>query len=522
MASILPISKSSRGGHDDRDALRQAIELRKRAAKAAADHRTAIDRARDLVVAAERRAERAARGVEEAKAESTRLAVEAIRTGSDDTGAGIVRAARAVEVQELDAVEMARAALAQLQASTVDVDAALMEAGVNITIAVNNLLLPLGRDAFEKLKALDAERYRLAVLLRFVQETNHEKVVSSPLGSTHQLLLEKKLHGVLDGLCSELSDHFSRSIVPDAAATRAWQAVREELRSNADAPLPTLCMSSPSRSRPMSLPSRLRARYARRRDTVVVKTSQLAPRIFRMLPTGAGHGVTVAEIVTRLGGRSTEDSVRRILKRLVAAKLVAGGANRKLADRRAQLFHRLDGAAFSHEALASVKAAPPRQPQTGTAILAQVFDAVPIQPDAVSVSQIVSAIDRTPETIRRLLKALMQARLVERKIGRAPLFYRMPGVVFSETALTGAAPQVKMRIGNWYRDGFGNLVRQIKGEAADDDDPSTTVRRHGQAGGLATARARTMRKRKSKLASRTRSARPTPAGEAKGMERIAG
>jgi hypothetical protein len=237
--SILPMkSAQHRGGHDDRAALREAIQAQKRTAQAAADHRAAISRARDLVTKAERGAERAARGVEEAKAESTRLAVEAIRTGREDTGAGIVRAARAAEVHASDAVEMANAALERLQLSTADVDGALFEAGVNIGIAINELILPIARDAFEKLRALDAERHQLAVLLRFIQEVNGERISSSPQGTTHELIMEDKLRSVLDGLCAELSKHFARSVVPEMATLAPWRDTRERLREDADAALP--------------------------------------------------------------------------------------------------------------------------------------------------------------------------------------------------------------------------------------------------------------------------------------------
>jgi len=51
-------------------------------------------------------------------------------------------------------------------------------------------------------------------------------------------VLERKLHGVLDGICSELSNHFSKSIVPDIRSLAPWRAVREELRENPDVPLP--------------------------------------------------------------------------------------------------------------------------------------------------------------------------------------------------------------------------------------------------------------------------------------------
>jgi hypothetical protein len=73
MASILPISKSSsRGGHDDRSALRAAIAAQAAAKDAVVKHRAAVDRARGLVADAERKAERARAGIAEAKSENAR------------------------------------------------------------------------------------------------------------------------------------------------------------------------------------------------------------------------------------------------------------------------------------------------------------------------------------------------------------------------------------------------------------------------------------------------------------------
>jgi hypothetical protein len=241
IASIVAHREQRGGGGRERDALREALAVRAAAKLDAACHRTAVDRARDLVSAAERKVARAAKGVEEAKAESTRLAVEAVSLGRDDvSGAGIVRAARAGEVQEQDGCDMARAVLAQLQSSTPTVDGAVLEADVAVSMAVNAVLLPVARAAFDRLKEIDRERYQIMGMLRHVQEANREKVSSSPLGSTHMLALERKLHAVLDGLCKELSDHFGRSLVPELRDLAPWRDAREQLRVDADAKLPAL------------------------------------------------------------------------------------------------------------------------------------------------------------------------------------------------------------------------------------------------------------------------------------------
>jgi hypothetical protein len=70
MASIASIAQHREqhgGGGHERDALRAALAAHAAAKKNALCHRAAVDRARGLVAAAERKVARAARGVEEAK-----------------------------------------------------------------------------------------------------------------------------------------------------------------------------------------------------------------------------------------------------------------------------------------------------------------------------------------------------------------------------------------------------------------------------------------------------------------------
>src|SRR5262249_30960551 len=96
-AAVISRLPSKRGRDDgrDRDPLRAAIARRAEAADAITRHRDAISRARQLVTAAERKAERSARAISEAKSEHARLMADAIVSGDDDVagGTGIVRAA---------------------------------------------------------------------------------------------------------------------------------------------------------------------------------------------------------------------------------------------------------------------------------------------------------------------------------------------------------------------------------------------------------------------------------------------
>jgi hypothetical protein len=241
--SILPMKTPQRGGgQGDRTALKRAITARQKAAEAVVKHRDAITRLRGALASADKKAEKAREGIAAANAMRAELiADDAVSGGGGDipSASGVARAARAAEAEAHDEAAATAAALARLQAASASIDGALLEAGIDVTIAINSLLLPIAQRAFARLKEIDAERFALATLLRAVQEANTEKVLSHPLGSTRAIISEDRLHSVLDGLCRELSDHFGRSIVPDAASTRAWQSVREELRTNADAVLPT-------------------------------------------------------------------------------------------------------------------------------------------------------------------------------------------------------------------------------------------------------------------------------------------
>ena len=246
-ASVTSISNPSprRGGSggNERAALEAAIRERARAADAVQAHRSAIARARSLVSLAERRLEKAARGIEEAKQENGRLMAEAIAAGDDDAngGAAIVRAARAMEVSGLDHVETARAALRRLQAQSANVDAALIEATNNIDVAINNLLTPVVRAALERARQLDAELNRHLALLRFMRELGHERSPQLPEDLSREIRMGRALDQSLL-ICEEISEYFNAR--PRAAdelrnATRVRQQIREDLRQNPETLLPT-------------------------------------------------------------------------------------------------------------------------------------------------------------------------------------------------------------------------------------------------------------------------------------------
>jgi len=224
--SVLPMKSSPHrdGQDDDRAALRAAIAAHKRAKARVGEHQAAIDRARDLLV--------------QLGGKSAARLADAISAGKDiAVGVNIGKAALTM-VERQDDVGLAQGALAQLRASTSEIDAQVIEAANNISIAINALLAPIAQRAFDRLRALDAERYPLLVLLGAIQDTGSDRAPSSPRGSLHTLQMEDALHAPLDGLRAELSDYFGRAGFPDLNARRVWKTVREGLREDPDLDLP--------------------------------------------------------------------------------------------------------------------------------------------------------------------------------------------------------------------------------------------------------------------------------------------
>jgi predicted transcriptional regulator len=236
-----------------------------------------------------------------------------------------------------------------------------------------------------------------------------------------------------------------------------------------------------------------------------MKCSRLAERAFRHLHSAA----TATDISGMLG--VSPASARKALARLEAAQLVTSVLDKGKVGRGALIFSRVPGAIFSHAALRD-HSAPPRKAHADVrAMVERVFESVPVgEANAIGIAEIIAKIDsrRTPEHMRRVLKSLAQRGLVVLANGCGRLlFHRPEGAVFSDD---GLVPQVKMRIGNWYRDRHGNFTRQIRAvESTEDSSSIAAARVNGRLGGLAAACSRS---RNRKPAS-PRNARLTPAGE---------
>ena len=251
--SVVPMNTNksrSRSDDDDggpRDRLREAIAARAAAAERVEKHRGAISRARQLVRAAERKAEIAGTGIGQAKSEAARLAAAAAEAGDDEianeitNGGGVLRAARMAEVEAIDNLEAANAALKRLQAQTVEHDAGLIDAGTVVQAAVLAVLAPEIRSALARVRELDREMLPLMAWIRFAQTTGTENGPTSPLGSTHEAQLRHVLSEPLAELRAQINELTAerrrRSDERTRLAVRSLGVLRDDLANNANAPL---------------------------------------------------------------------------------------------------------------------------------------------------------------------------------------------------------------------------------------------------------------------------------------------
>jgi hypothetical protein len=200
-------------------------------------HRDAVQRAGKLVDKAERRAERAKEGIEEAKVEAARHFARAIVGGNDRASTnGVVRAARMAEITASDEVDSLRAAHEQLRAETAERELVIAEAEAGITVAIRELIAPRVRAALDRLRALDAEAATLVGLLRFVTEGDGQPLRLPP----DAFSMEMRLQGLIDAPFADLKEEIERLFRNRHPASapwsdlQAWQQVAACLRSDPD------------------------------------------------------------------------------------------------------------------------------------------------------------------------------------------------------------------------------------------------------------------------------------------------
>jgi hypothetical protein len=164
-----------------------------------------------------------------------------IASGDDDVvgGTGIQKAARAAEVQSLDELEAARAALRRLQAQQTEIENRVALVEGNITASINSLLAPLAGSALKRLKELDAQVAPRLALLKFILEIGTERGPRLRDDTVRELRAEEAIRQPLEDVRRAVVDHFQRRITGDVeSAMHAWAQARDDLRGNPDASLP--------------------------------------------------------------------------------------------------------------------------------------------------------------------------------------------------------------------------------------------------------------------------------------------
>jgi hypothetical protein len=145
----------------ERARLAAAIAAAQEAEQAADGVRHAIARARDAVAKAETRLETARASVANVKSEQIRRVAASAATGAPVGAASTMKEARAVEIDASDELDIAQAALAQLQAQLPDLDTAAAHAADHRTAAVDIVL----RTAAERLLT-EARQFEEQALMR--------------------------------------------------------------------------------------------------------------------------------------------------------------------------------------------------------------------------------------------------------------------------------------------------------------------------------------------------------------------
>ena len=149
----------------------------------------------------------------------------------------LCRAARQAELEAADECDAAKSALSQLQSKQLNLEAANQSAELGIEVEINRLLAGAAPAMIERLEALKGEMLALQSVLWFVRgrravaEGTHHRVVdelAAPLAE-----IEPKITHAI-----EVDVPFYVAQAERHAALGVWRKVVEELKQNADTPLP--------------------------------------------------------------------------------------------------------------------------------------------------------------------------------------------------------------------------------------------------------------------------------------------
>jgi hypothetical protein len=242
-ATVSPIvpGKAAPQRADDRTALLAAHAKRQEARDQKEGHVAAVKRARELVMRAEKKLEKARAGIEEAKVESARQLRQAIRDGRETDTNGLMRAARLAEASAVDESESLAAASAQLRAEDGDFDVAIARADVEVAAEVRRIIAGRVRSVLLKARQLDAELLPLLGVLFHVGSGDGFRIPSVRGHEIEEISMQKILDEALDdGLRTEVSDYLRRRTDLTVAhrIAASWTSTCEGLRRDPDAEIP--------------------------------------------------------------------------------------------------------------------------------------------------------------------------------------------------------------------------------------------------------------------------------------------
>jgi hypothetical protein len=202
----------------ERGALRAAIARVAEVRQEASAIEGAIEVATHLVMECRSKLEVASKAVTAAKAEDAERLAAALVSGVS-APPQVTRRAREAEIAATDALEAARSAVGRLEADLKHVDHEVERSIQDVDVAIGAVLAPTAKVMVEQAKGFRAE---------FLQRQ----------------YAMNALHG-LDGFTSlhfAISESEHRELC--ASVQRSWQAAIAALKTNADAPLPSIDDSS--------------------------------------------------------------------------------------------------------------------------------------------------------------------------------------------------------------------------------------------------------------------------------------
>ena len=225
----------------ERGELRKAIEMRWRARTELTAVEDAAERARAVVQVAAAEIEQATAAIEGAKARDAETMAAALRKpGAALSSAGATRKARAKAETAADDLDLARAALAQLEGEVVAAEEKSRRADLRVEVAINAVLAAEAAPSLvERLENLKAEIPALQAALYFIKLRGGEKLgtifreipaLAAPISE-----IERRLMAAV-----EIGLFFNSDMARQHPATEAWAAAVAGLRAAADAPLPSM------------------------------------------------------------------------------------------------------------------------------------------------------------------------------------------------------------------------------------------------------------------------------------------